>query len=292
MCKFFDFLDVEENKRINEFDKKLQFLYDQKSIPSFNIFNNPSTIELNEEKDELFIKTCNETIIEIKNNSLDDYLISEDEFKNIYFINIKRNRKSIFDITKEKSKKEKCKKGRLKIGEIPDYDVKHNKFVRDDIIQKIKVKVINGLYSLINKINSDYDLTKKSKNQPLLIKINSEKYKVYSNENNYKFLYSNIGDFFSAEVTKRYSTYPKDFNKIQINLVKKENKKINVIKILNSSIKEMYEKYINNEIPEFSLDNDLIEIENKNGKEYKEKYKKIALELIEFINKKVKNIEN
>ena len=230
MCKFFDFLDVEENKRINEFDKKLKSLYAQKSIPCFNIFNNPSTIELNEEKDELFIKTSNETIIEMKNNSLDDYLISEDEFKNIYFINIKRNRKSIFGITKEKSKKEKCKKGRLKTGEIPDNDVKHNKFVRDDIIQKIKVKVINGLYSLINKINSEYDLTKKSKNEPLLIKINSEKYKIYSNENNYKFLYSNIGDFFYTEVTKRYSIYPKDYNKIQINLVKKENKKINLIK--------------------------------------------------------------
>ena len=292
MCKFFDFLDVEENKRINELDKKLQFLYNQNPIPSLNITNNLSSIRLNEKNDELFIKSYSETIFETKNNSLDDYLFSEDEFKNIYFINKKRNKKSIFEITEEESKNGKCKKGRLKIGEIPDYDIKHDKFVIDDIIQKIKVRVINGLYSLINKINSEYDLTKKSKSEPLLIKINSEKYKVYSHANNYKFLYSNIGDFFSTEITKRYSTYLKDYNKVQINLVKKEDKKINVIIILNSSIKEMYEKYINNEIPEFSLDNDLIEIENKNGKEYKEKYKKIALELIEFINKKIKNIEN
>ena len=217
MCKFFDFLDVEENKRINEFDKKLQFLYNQNPIPSLNITNNLSTIRLNEKNDELFIKSYSETIIETKNNSLDDYLFSEDEFKNIYFINKKRNKKSIFEITEEESKNGKCKKGRLKIGEIPDYDIKHDKFVIDDIIQKIKVRVINGLYSLINKINSEYDLTKKSKSEPLLIKINSEKYKVYSHANNYKFLYSNIGDFFSTEITKRYSTYPKDYNKVQIN---------------------------------------------------------------------------
>ena len=175
MCKFFDFLDVEENKRINELDKKLQFLYNQNPIPSLNITNNLSTIRLNEKNDELFIKSYSETIFETKNNSLDDYLFSEDEFKNIYFINKKRNKKSIFEITEEESKNGKCKKGRLKIGEIPDYDIKHDKFVIDDIIQKIKVKVINGLYSLINKINSEYDLTKKSKSKPLLIKINSEK---------------------------------------------------------------------------------------------------------------------
>ena len=61
-----------------------------------------------------------------------------------------------------------------------------------------------------------------------------------------------------------------------------------MIKILNSTIKEMYLKYINNELPEFSLENDLIELENKNGKEYKEKYEKTALELIEFIDNKIK----
>ena len=50
----------------------------------------------------------------------------------------------------------------------------------------------------------------------------------------------------------------------------------------------MYEKYIgkNDTIPGYNLENDLKKIEQRNGKEYAEKYKNTALNLIEILNKK------
>ena len=288
MHKPFDSLDIDENKKLNEIEKKFKYLTLQSDISSNKYDNNIKT-EIKENDDERLKKSFNKVFNKNNNNYLEeDYIFTKEEIKKIYFIN--KNKSKVFDITKEK--KENCKKGRLKIGDIPEYNVKHDKFGIDDIIQKIKTKIINGLFSLINKLNSEYDSEQKKKSEPLLTRINSEQYKVYSHKNNYEFLYANIGDFFSAETSKRNSTYPTDYNKKHIDLVKKENQKINVIKILNSSIKEMYEKYIHNEIPEFNLNNDLIELENKNGKEYREKYEKIALELIEFIDKKVKHYKN
>ena len=283
-----DSLDKDENKKLNEVLKKSQNLTYQKLKISSNIDNNKTTTKIKEKNDEIFKKSFNEVFNTNSNNYSDNYKFTKEELKKNYFINKKQSK--VFKVTTEKN--EKYKKGRLKIGEIPDYDIKHGKFGIDDIIQKIKIKVINGLFSLINKLNSEYDLEQKKKSESLIIRINSDKYNVYSHKNNYEFLYANIGDFFSAETSKRNSTYPIDYNKVHIDLIKKENKKIKVVKILNSSIKEMYEKYINNEIPEFSLENDLIELENKNGKEYKEKYKKLALELIKFIDKKAKNNNN
>ena len=288
MNKPFESLDIDENKRFNEIEKKFLFSNESDPITLLNIYNNPTTIELRDENEIKFENVFNEVFNINITNYLDDYVFNEEEIKEIYFINKKRT--NVFKITTERN--ENNKKGRLKIGETPNYDIKHDKFGKDDIIKKIKTKVINGLFSLINKLNSEYDLELKRKSEPLLTRINSDKYKIYSHKNNYEFLYANIGEFFSAETSKRNSTYPTDYNKIHINLVKKENIKINVIKILNSSIKEMYLKYINNELPEFSLENDLIELENKNGKEYKDKYEKTALELIEFIDNKIKHCKN
>ena len=288
MNKPFESLDIDENKRFNEIEKKFLFSNESDPITPLNIYNNPTTIELRDENEIKFENVFNEVFNTNITNYLDDYVFNEEEIKEIYFINKKRT--NVFKITTERN--ENNKKGRLKIGVTPNYDIKHDKFGKDDIIQKIKTKVINGLFSLINKLNSEYDLELKRKSEPLLTRINSDKYKIYSHKNNYEFLHANIGEFFSAETSKRNSTYPTDYNKIHIDLVKKENIKINVIKILNSTIKEMYLKYINNELPEFSLENDLIELENKNGKEYKDKYEKTALELIEFIDNKIKHCKN
>ena len=50
----------------------------------------------------------------------------------------------------------------------------------------------------------------------------------------------------------------------------------------------MYNKYIDekNIIPGYNLQYDLKEIEKRNGKEYAKLYKRIALDLIEILNKK------
>ena len=50
----------------------------------------------------------------------------------------------------------------------------------------------------------------------------------------------------------------------------------------------MIEKYINEGINEFNLDNDLISIEKEHGIEYKILYRKIAKELFHSLNKNEK----
>ena len=213
MYKPFESLDIDENKRFNEIEKKFLFSNESDPITPLNIYNNPTTIELRDENEIKFENVFNEVFNINITNYLDDYVFNEEEIKEIYFINKKRT--NVFKITTERN--ENNKKGRLKIGETPNYDIKHDKFGKDDIIQKIKTKVINGLFSLINKLNSEYDLELKRKSEPLLTRINSDKYKIYSHKNNYEFLYANIGEFFSAETSKRNSTYPTDYNKIHIN---------------------------------------------------------------------------
>ena len=57
-------------------------------------------------------------------------------------------------------------------------------------------------------------------------------------------------------------------------------------------MKEIYEKYVKNELNVFSFEGDLIEVEKKDGTEYKNLYKKIAQELIYHFNKKQEKFEN
>ena len=68
----------------------------------------------------------------------------------------------------------------------------------------------------------------------------------------------------------------------------KENELSEIIKFLNKTVKDVYEIYIgkNSLIDDFNIKDDLKKIEKKNGKEYAEKYKNIAMELILKIKKK------
>ena len=68
----------------------------------------------------------------------------------------------------------------------------------------------------------------------------------------------------------------------------KNNEAKEIIDILNTTVNDMYEKYIgkNDTIPGYNLENDLKKIEQRNGKEYAEKYKITALNLIKILNKK------
>ena len=87
-------------------------------------------------------------------------------------------------------------------------------------------------------------------------------------------------------------THSNDYNKSTIETLKKENKEKNVIKILNLTIRELHEKYVKGEIPGLDFENDLIKIEKTHGIDYKDKYKKMSLELNHIINKKGEKIRN
>ena len=255
------FLDNDENNIATNFLKTIKYLFDEEQFNSYySTYENNNIIELDEEK---------------PNNKDNDNILEED----IYFIKI--------------TNKEKSKGGRLPKNMIPTYDIKHNKFAKDNIIQKIIRYFVFVLLNVINKTYEGEHSQKKS--EPLLRSIDAKEYNVFSNQKIFEFFNKTLGDVFSADISPRnsnfLSTHSKNSNKEKIELIRKENKELNVIKLLNLTVREMYEKYINNEIAEFNFRNDLIKIEKKEGKEYKDKYEEISLELIDIINKKGEKIK-
>ena len=83
----------------------------------------------------------------------------------------------------------------------------------------------------------------------------------------------------------------KNYNKKLIKNLRKNNLAIEINNILDKTVKEMYEIYISNAIPEYSLNNDLIKLKKKeNDNDNINKYENIASKLIEIvINKKSRN---
>jgi len=163
--------------------------------------------------------------------------------------------------------------------------VNHTKFKEDNIINKIKIYFINSIMAYLNKIYKEYAGMDSKK---LLAKIKPNFTKVWKRKDNNEYLSKTIKDIFSSSLSNKCKRYLKNYNIVQIENVIKKNEAKEVINILNTTVKDMYEIYIGEmkKIPEFHLDNDLKIIEKKNGKEYTKEYKKIALNLIDIFNKK------
>ena len=184
--------------------------------------------------------------------------------------------------------------GRLKRDIIPLYEVKKDKFDKNNIFQKI---IRNLIFSALTLINKAYEGNKsEKKSEPLLRSIDAKEYNVYSNQKIYDFFNKTLGEVFSADISKRNSnflrTHSNDYNKSTIETLKKENKEKNVIKLLNLTVKELHEKYIKGDIPGLDFENDLVKIEKEHGIDYKDKYEKMSLELNDIINKKGEKIRN
>ena len=290
--KFFmeDIQNISDNKQLNS------------NKSSYHKNKKYSTIELDEEKEERdkqFKKSFDEVFF-LYNNNFED---KESNFENINKydsynnknINDKNNKyENIFYFIDIKGNYQERSLGRLRRDQIPLYEVKKDKFDKNNIMQKIIRHLIMSALTLINETHKLNHSGKKS--EPLLRSIDAEEYNVYSNQKIYKFFNKTLGDVFSADISKRNSnflrTHPKDYNKNKIETLKKENKEKNVIELLNLTVKELHDKYIKKEIPGLNFEKDLIQIEKKHGIEYKDKYEKISLELINIINEKREKIRN
>ena len=105
---------------------------------------------------------------------------------------------------------------------------------------------------------------------------------------------SKLYKVFSEKVSVDCSLYDSDYNKKQIQKLYRENEAKNVINILEKSIREMSNAFIQNEIPGFdSLNEDIKELKEKmkknnqeNIKEYLIKYRNIALNFESIFNHK------
>ena len=170
--------------------------------------------------------------------------------------------------------------------ELYKYEAVHTKYRQDNIIQKIKIHFINSTMDLINRIYNEY-LNIDSKKR-LLQKIKPNFTKIFTKKGNQEFLEKKLKDVFSEELSERCSTFhdKKNYNKEQIEKLYEKNKAKNVINILDKSLKEMYRIYImeNNGMKEYNLKYDLIQIEQKNGKEYAQEYNKKALDFLNLFD--------
>ena len=170
--------------------------------------------------------------------------------------------------------------------ELYKYEAVHTKYRQDNIIQKIKIHFINSTMDLINRKYNEY-LNIDSKKR-LLQKIKPNFTKIWRKKGNLEFLEKKLKDVFSEELSERCSTFhdKKNYNKEQIEKLYEKNKAKNVINILDKSLKEMYRIYImeNNGMKEYNLKYDLIQIEQKNGKEYAQEYNKKAMDFLNLFD--------
>ena len=283
--------------------EQIKSMFDDYNCSSQNVFNSIFHNICDEDQyypDYNSSNNNNITIIEENENKQEMNEVFRKSFKKVFSIEEKCDMdkpiadENLYFIKKPETIKVGRKRGRLSKNTLPQYELKHSKLSKDNLIQKITRNFIITCLNYINKIYQESFTGKEC--QLLLRSIDPKIYNVYSNKKIYEFFNKTLGEVFSADVSKRnsnfLSTHSKDYNKKRIESLIKENKEKNVIEKLNLTMKEMYEKYLNNELGEFNLENDLTKIEKKEGEDYKKAYEEKALNLIDIINKKGEKIKN
>ena len=192
-------------------------------------------------------------------------------------------RKQIFNIEKSK------KRGRRKFGTNISSKIKHGKNSTDLIKQKIKRRFIESVKKYINNLYNRYFNLKKRRTDNFIKKIKTNFTSLLAENKNLEYFSMTLRELLSSDLSDKHTKIDKKYNKKKIDILIQKNKVKEIIKLLNKTLKEVYEIYINNEIPEFSLVHDLNIIEKKFGKYYMNRYKEIALKLIVTYKKKGKN---
>ena len=249
-----------ENKNLNDIFY-IEKYYDNTFMNQYD--ENNKFIHLKDEREEkfedIFKGVDNFSLYQMDNNFDKDktYYITD---KN----NKQNNTKEIFMIQKIKKEKIK-KKGRRNSKETFLFESKHDKNSSDNIRKKIKRQFIKSIIKYINQLYIKYLLQKNKESKILIYKIIPDFCNASKKEDNNKYLSMTLRELFSSDLGNKFKNINKDYNKNNIEKLYKKNKPEEIIKFLNKTIKEAYEIYINDEIPDFSLYNDLKEIEKNNG---------------------------
>jgi hypothetical protein len=193
--------------------------------------------------------------------------------KKISFINHKIG--SIFKIIKMNKSKNK-KIGRIKKNMNICFITKHNKFSQDNIIRKIKRKFTESCRKYINYIYKQYLLKNKEKDKNdikdcFLRKVSPEIVRQIKKSENIKWLNTKLRDVYSVNISY-CNKNEKDYNIKNIEELYKEGKAIDIINLLNRTVKDLFVEYCSNEKKEGfkKLDDDILRIKNKMIKENEE----------------------
>lgn len=122
---------------------------------------------------------------------------------------------------------------------------KHNKYSSDNIIRKIKVKLLD---SILYCLNSTFQKEKKinchtTYSGKIFLKIDQNIIKNINVNNMLKFLKSKIKDIFSENISKKYINYPHDYNKILIKNIYADNIYTKTISILDMTLFQCLEHF-------------------------------------------------
>ena len=250
---YFGFESINKNQNNQNDINNVASFSEKSQYNATNPFNIECKSSLYKNEDNyLFLHSPNSILNSNKHQRLD-----------IKAFEIKKQKKKIFKIGKDNKNKGRIKKNTNFIG-------KHDKFSEDNIIRKFKGRFIEKCRIYINK---EYKRFLSNKNETknikiLLQRISPKLSKKIKKEDNLKWLNSKLYKVFSEKVSVKCSLYDPDYNKKEIQKLYKENEAKNIINILERSVKEMLNAFIQNKIPGIdSLNGDI--------KELKEKMKKI-----------------
>ena len=259
---------------------------------SFDDYNEENFSEPNIGKDLFIEKENNITeyernfdVNQFCNNGNNDY-DNESEISPsiIFLLNQSTNQKTkIFDIEK------KNKKGRRKKVDNNRKEIKHGKTASDIIKQKIKTRFVKSTMNYLNDLYKKYPSNNKRKAKIFLRKIKTDFTKNLKKDKILEYFSKTLRQFYSSNLGDHFKKKNKDYNKHNIEILIQKNKAKDIIELLNKTLEDVYKIYINDEISEFSLMNDLKEIEEQYGTAYMKRYKEIALKLIINYKKKGKN---
>lgn len=221
------------------------------------------------------------------------------DFFNTYYTSKKNNmnnasnkiedkKERIFKIEKNKNKY----RGRNKKNKKYTKKKQHNKHEVNNIIMKIKRKVLNYSIDFINK------KLKNSKNNNLkrirLKKLVQSIINVHQKGKNIKLLESQLKDILSNKLSLKYKDPPENYNKIQIEKILKENDS-ELNEILNKTFEDIVNIYALNEIEKDlfkgfrKIENDkeeMLKSYENDGIEYFNEYENVAQNLKTIIHEK------
>ena len=219
---------------------------------------------------------------EIEIEVVDDDFDDDDDDKDDY-----STKKKVFLI--EKVKKRNRKIGRINKEDKDNYYGKHDKFKDDNIIKKFKVHLHESIY---NYLNHSHQNSTNNKKKVFLYRIDTNETKKTNKSASKEWFKKKLRDVFSCNLSKKCSTKEKSYNKIE--KIFSEGKNKEMMEILEKTVRNMYNSYINDEkIEGFkTLKDDIEELKQEmkaNGEEelidnYIKEYNQIALKLEEFLS--------
>ena len=200
-------------------------IYNKNIVFNNNTIDPPNSIKNKTITKNLFISK-EKNKIKKNNNKENQIKDSNYEKKNI-----------IFDIKKT------IKLGRIK--KLSKRKGKHDKYKRDNIIRKFKVHLIKNVLNFINScflINKNFSSNDHIK---VLKKLSSFKIKLISKEENLKWLDTKLKYIFSEQISTKQGNIGLNFNKQLINRIYDKGKEKKVIFVLEKTVREMWNIYIN-----------------------------------------------